>query len=246
MSEPLELTIAMPCLDEAKTLRACIERAHGFLRRTGLRGEIVIADNGSTDGSREIARDAGARVVEIARRGYGAAMIGALTAARGTYVIIGDADASYDFGNLDGFVAALRGGAGMVVGNRFAGGIAPGAMPFLNRYLGNPALSLIGRILFPTPVRDFHCGLRGLRRDLVPALNLTGEGMELASEMVVKAALAGIVTVEIPTTLARDGRSRAPHLRPWLDGLRHLRLLLHLAPRGLAARVRGRGRSKSH
>lgn len=226
----IELTILMPCLNEAETLAACIRKARGYLDRSGVRGEVVIADNGSTDGSQAIAESLGARVVAVPRRGYGAALIAGIEAAEGRFVIMGDSDDSYDFANLDGFVATLRDGADLVMGNRFRGGIAPGAMPPLHRYLGNPVLSTIGRVLYRTPVGDFHCGLRGFARAAVLRLGLSSPGMEFASEMVIKASLAGLRIAEVPTTLSPDGRSRPPHLRSFPDGWRHLKLLLTFAP----------------
>ena len=229
----IELTILMPCLNEAATVGGCVARARGFLERTGIEGEVLIADNGSDDGSHEVAQRAGARVVTVAERGYGAALAGGIAAARGRYVIMGDADDSYDFGRLDGFVAKLREGYPLVMGNRFRGEIREGAMPFLHRYLGNPVLSFVGRLLFRTGVGDFHCGLRGFDRDAVRALHLTTTGMEFASELVVKAALAGWRIAEVPTTLSPDGRGRPPHLRTWRDGWRHLRFLLLFSPRWL-------------
>src|SRR5579864_45684 len=231
--DPLELTILMPCLNEAETVLHCVAEARSFLLRTGIAGEVLVADNGSSDNSAALARRAGARVVTVAERGYGAALRAGIAAARGCFVIIGDADGSYDFANLDAFVAKLRDGCDLVMGNRFAGGIAPGAMPLLHRYLGNPLLSLIGRLICGAPIGDFHCGLRGLRRDAILGLNLRTTGMEFASEMVVGAALAGLVISQVPTTLAADGRSRPPHLRTWQDGWRHLRFLLMVSPRWL-------------
>jgi len=228
-----ELTILMPCLDEAETIGVCVAKARRFLERSGIAGEILVADNGSTDGAQAIARRLGARVVDIAERGYGAALIGGIHAARGTYVIMGDSDDSYDFAALDLFVARLRAGYALVVGNRFQGGIARGAMPALHRYLGNPVLSAVGRIFFHSPCGDFHCGLRGFRRDTILGLDLQAQGMEFASEMVVKATLAGLPIAEVPTTLSPDGRSRKPHLRSWRDGWRHLRFLLLFSPRWL-------------
>ncbi|MFP9136532.1 glycosyltransferase family 2 protein [Devosia sp. XGJD_8] len=233
MADELELTILMPCLNEAETLATCIRKAQGFLDRTGIAGEIVIADNGSTDGSRQIAEGLGARVVPVDQRGYGAALAGGIEAARGRFVIMGDADDSYDFAKLDAFVAQLRDGADLVMGNRFAGGIAPGAMPWHHRYIGNPVLSSVGRLFFRTPIGDFHCGLRGFSRAAVLGLNLRTTGMEFASEMVVKATLAHLDLREVPTTLAKDGRSRPPHLRSFRDGWRHLRFLLLFSPRWL-------------
>ena len=229
----MELSIIMPCLNEAETLATCIKKARGYLQRTGIRGEVVVADNGSTDGSQAIALDHGARVVNVEQRGYGAALIGGIKAAKGRYVIMADADDSYDFSRLDQFVEKLRDGYDLVMGNRFRGGIAPGAMPALHRYLGNPVLSGIGRAFFPTTIGDFHCGLRGFRKAAIEDLNLRTTGMEFASEMVVKAALAKLRITEVPTTLSPDGRSRPPHLRSWRDGWRHLRFLLLFAPRSL-------------
>jgi hypothetical protein len=228
-----ELTILMPCLNEAETLETCVRKARGFLEEHGIDGEVVIADNGSTDGSQDIARTAGARVVDIPTRGYGAALIGGIEAARGEYVIMGDADDSYDFTALMPYVTQLRDGAELVMGNRFEGGIAPGAMPPLHRYLGNPVLSFIGRLFFRTSIGDFHCGLRGFRRSSIVALDLRTTGMEFASEMVVKATLADLRIDEVPTTLSPDGRTRAPHLNTWRDGWRHLRFLLLYSPRWL-------------
>ena len=230
---PIELTILMPCLNEAETLGICIEKALGFLRRSGISGEVLIADNGSSDGSQEIAARLGARVTHVPEKGYGAALIAGIAAARGRYVIMGDSDDSYDFSVLDPFIAKLRDGFDLVMGNRFKGGIAPGAMPPLHRYLGNPVLSTIGRIFFASPIRDFHCGLRGFSRDAMMALELRAPGMEFASEMVVKATMRGLRIAEVPTTLSPDGRSRPPHLRSWRDGWRHLRFLLIFCPRWL-------------
>ena len=233
MVDHLELTILMPCLNESETLAACIGKARAFLERSGIDGEVLIADNGSTDGSQAIAVAAGAVVVPVAQRGYGAALAGGIEAARGRYVIMGDADDSYDFSRLDAFVDQLRAGADLVMGNRFAGGIASGAMPWHHRYIGNPLLSALGRLLFHTPIRDFHCGLRGFSRAAILGLNLRTTGMEFASEMVVKATLAQLDIREVPTTLAKDGRSRPPHLRSFRDGWRHLRFLLLFSPRWL-------------
>ena len=226
----IELTILMPCLNEAETLATCIRKAHGYLEASGVKGEVMVADNGSTDGSQAIAEDLGAVVVPVAQRGYGAALSAGIAAARGRFVIMGDSDDSYDFSRLDAFVSRLRDGADLVMGNRFKGGIAKGAMPPLHRYLGNPVLSTIGRVLYRTPVGDFHCGLRGFSRSAILKLGLTSPGMEFASEMVMKASLAGLTIAEVPTTLSPDGRSRPPHLRSWRDGWRHLKLLLTFAP----------------
>jgi len=228
-----ELTILMPCLNEAATVGVCVDKARGFLQRGGIDGEVLVADNGSSDGSREIAQRAGARVVEVSQRGYGAALGAGIAAARGRYVIMADADDSYDFSRLEAFVEKLRQGHPLVMGNRFKGGIRPGAMPPLHRYLGNPVLSFIGRLLFGTRVRDFHCGLRGFDREAVRALDLRTPGMEFASELVVKAALAGWRIAEVPVVLHPDGRGRPPHLRSWRDGWRHLRFLLLFSPRWL-------------
>ncbi len=233
MADGLELTILMPCLNEAETLAVCIEKARGFLERTGIAGEVVVSDNGSTDGSQEIALSHGARVVHAPERGYGAALSAGIAAARGRYVIMGDADDSYDFGKLDAFVAELRKGADLVMGNRFAGGIAPGAMPWHHRYIGNPVLSWVGRLFFGAPIRDFHCGLRGFSKAAIEGLSLRTTGMEFASEMVVKARLSKLDMREVPTMLHPDGRSRPPHLRSFRDGWRHLRFLLLFSPRWL-------------
>ncbi|MFI5063119.1 MAG: glycosyltransferase family 2 protein, partial [Streptosporangiales bacterium] len=223
----------MPCLDEAETVGVCVRKARGFLAAAGVAGEVLVADNGSGDGSQEVALAAGARVVSVAERGYGSTLLGGIRAARGEFVIMGDADDSYDFTSLMPFLERLRAGADLVMGNRFLGGIEPGAMPALHRYLGNPVLSFIGRLFFKINVGDFHCGLRGFRRDSALALGLQTSGMEFASEMVVRATLAGQRVEEVPTTLAPDGRSRPPHLRSWRDGWRHLRFLLLFSPRWL-------------
>jgi len=229
----MELTILMPCLDEAATIARCIAKARGYLERASITGEVLVADNGSTDDSRALAEAAGARVICAPMRGYGSALRAGIEAARGQYVIMGDADDSYDFSRLDAFVEKLRAGFPLVMGNRFKGGILPGAMPPLHRYLGNPALSGIGRLFFRTGIGDFHCGLRGFDREKVLALGLRTPGMEFASELVVKAAVAGWRIAEVPTALAVDGRGRPSHLRSWRDGWRHLRLLLLFSPRWL-------------
>ena len=232
-SGALELTILMPCLNEAETLAVCIGKAQAFLQREGIAGEVLIADNGSTDGSPEIAAGLGARVVPVSARGYGAALLGGIAHARGRFVIMGDADDSYDFSALQAFVGRLREGAELVMGNRFKGGIEPGAMPPLHRYLGNPVLSFIGRLFFRIGTGDFHCGLRGFNTEAIRRLDLQTTGMEFASEMVVRSALAGLRIEEVPTTLKPDGRSRPPHLRTWRDGWRHLKFLLVYNPRWL-------------
>ncbi|QUD87850.1 glycosyltransferase family 2 protein [Phenylobacterium montanum] len=232
-SSPLELTILMPCLNEAETIEICVRKARGFLERSGVKGEVLIADNGSTDGSQALAEKEGARVVAVPEKGYGAALMGGIKAAQGRFVIMGDADDSYDFENLEGMVQHLRDGAELVMGNRFKGGIAPGAMPFLHKYLGNPVLSFIGRLFFKIPIGDFHCGLRGFSRASILDLGLQSPGMEFASEMVVKASLYDLRIEETPTTLKPDGRSRPPHLKTWRDGWRHLRFLLLHSPRYL-------------
>ncbi len=232
-TSPCELTILMPCLDEAETLAVCVDKAQAYLQRSGVEGEVLVADNGSTDGSQAIAVAHGARVVEIASKGYGSALIGGIQAAAGRYVVMGDADDSYDFSALDGFLARLRAGDQLVMGNRFQGGIEPGAMPPLHKYLGNPVLSFVGRFLFRSPIGDFHCGLRGFDRRAMLDLHLQTTGMEFASEMIVKSTLGGLRVSEVPTTLKKDGRSRPPHLRSWRDGWRHLRFLLIFSPRWL-------------
>ncbi|MEO6803052.1 MAG: glycosyltransferase family 2 protein [Granulicella sp.] len=229
----LTVTILMPCLNEAETLAFCVRQAMTALRDNHVEGEVLIADNGSTDGSQQIAIDEGARVVNVPTRGYGAALTAGIEAARGKYILMADADASYHFEHLPRFLPRLEEGYDLVMGNRFSGSIEPGAMPPLHRYLGNPVLSAIGRIFFGIPVRDFHCGLRAFRRDSILALNLRTTGMEFASEMVVKSSLARLRMTEVPTTLSPDGRSRPPHLRSWRDGWRHLRFLLLYSPRWL-------------
>jgi hypothetical protein len=223
----------MPCLNEAKTLAVCIARAKETLEKHGIRGEIVIGDNGSTDGSQEIARSLGARVIDVPQKGYGAALLGGFAAARGAYIVMGDSDASYDFGEVPRYLEKLRAGKDLVMGNRFhpQGAIKPGAMPWKNKHIGNPILSGIGRLFFRIPVRDFHCGIRGFKKSALEKLDLRSTGMELASEMVVKAQLHGLAIDEVPATLSPDGRDRPPHLRPWRDGWRHLRFLLLYSPR---------------
>lgn len=228
-----ELSVVLPCLDEAETLAICLRKANQSASSLGVAVELIVADNGSTDGSQEIARANGARVIDVETRGYGAALAAGISAARGTFVIMADADDSYALDDLGPFIEELRGGADLVMGNRFAGTIEPGAMPFIHRYLGNPVLSFIGRTMFHTPVGDFHCGMRGFRRDAIAQLDLRTIGMEFASEMVVKASVGQLDIREVPTTLRPDGRTRPPHLRTWRDGWRHLRFLLLMSPRWL-------------
>lgn len=223
----------MPCLNEAATVAVCVDAARQAVRDLGITGEVVVADNGSTDGSPDIAAAHGARVVPVADRGYGAALLAGVEAARGRYVVMGDADLSYDFGEAGRYLAKLRDGFDLVMGNRFAGAIEPGAMPWLHRYLGNPVLSALGRRFFGSPVGDFHSGMRGFRRDAMLGLRLRTTGMEFASEMVVRASLAKLRIAEVPTTLRPDERGRPPHLRTWRDGWRHLRFLLLYSPRWL-------------
>jgi glycosyltransferase involved in cell wall biosynthesis len=229
----IEVSVVMPCLNEAETLATCIEKAQRSLRELNVSGEIVIADNGSTDGSQEIARSLGARVVDVSAKGYGNALMGGIAAAEGKYVIMGDADDSYEFSSLGPFIEQLRAGYELVMGNRFRGGIKAGAMPPLHRYLGNPVLTFVGRLFFRSPVGDFHCGLRGFSKAAIAKLDLRTTGMEFASEMVVKATLQKMRIAEVPTTLSPDGRNRPPHLRSWRDGWRHLRFLLLFSPRWL-------------
>jgi hypothetical protein len=232
-STRIELSILMPCLNEAETLGCCIEKALRFLANNRVPGEIVIADNGSTDGSRQIAQSYDVRVIDVPTRGYGAALAAGINTARGRYVIMGDADDSYDFGALMPFLEDLRAGNDIVMGDRFKGGIDPGAMPLLHRYLGNPVLSFLGRLFFGITCRDFHCGLRGFSREAISRLGLKTTGMEFASEMLVRAGLAKLKITSVPTHLAKDGRSRPPHLQTWRDGWRHLRFLLLFSPRWL-------------
>jgi glycosyltransferase involved in cell wall biosynthesis len=229
----MELTILMPCLDEAQTITVCVQKACEFLRRSAIEGEVVVADNGSTDGSPALALAAGARVVRIEDKGYGNALIGGIAAAEGRFVIMADADDTYDFSQLDAFIDKLRAGNLLVIGNRFSGGIRAGAMPLMHRYIGNPLLSFLGRLFFSSPIGDFHCGLRGLDRAAALQLRLHAPGMEFASEMIVKATLAGWRIAEVPTVLSAPGPPRSSHLRSWRDGWRHLRFLLLMSPRWL-------------
>lgn len=229
----MEYTILMPCLNEAETVALCVSKARGWLEERSVTGEVVVADNGSTDGSQELARCAGARVISVPQRGYGAALLAGIENARGRFVVMGDADDSYDFSDLDAFRSALDDGADLVMGNRFQGGIEKGAMPALHRYVGNPVLSGIGRLFFGSRIGDFHCGLRAFRRSAILSLHLQSTGMEFASEMVVKATMQDFEIAEVPTTLRPDGRTRPPHLRAGRDGWRHLRFLLLYCPRWL-------------
>jgi glycosyltransferase involved in cell wall biosynthesis len=229
----LELTVVLPCLDEAETVEVCVRKALASMRELGVAGEVILADNGSTDGSQELARAAGARVVDVPLRGYGAAIRGGIEEARGRYILMADADDSYALDDLGPFVEAMRAGNDLVMGNRFKGGIEPGAMPFLHKYLGNPVLSFIGRLFFKGDIGDFHCGIRAFRADKARELGLRTTGMEFASELVVRASVAGWQITEVPTVLRPDGRSRPPHLRTWRDGWRHLKFLLAFSPRWL-------------
>ena len=228
-----EVSVVLPCLNEAETLEVCIRKAQQSLTRLGIIGEVIVADNGSTDGSQNIARAVGARVIPVPSRGYGNALLAGFRESKGQYIIMGDADDSYALDKLDPFVEELRNGADLVMGNRFGGKIHKGAMPWLHKYLGNPILSFIGRILFRSKIRDFHCGMRGLNRQRILALDLHTSGMEFASELVVKAMLSDYLIAEVSTDLKPDGRSRPPHLRTWRDGWRHLRFLLSYSPRWL-------------
>jgi glycosyltransferase involved in cell wall biosynthesis len=231
--EGIEVSIVMPCLNETETLAACIQQAQRAIERGELAAEIIVADNGSTDGSPMIARELGARVVEAPRKGYGNALIAGIGGARGKFVVMGDADSSYDFGAIGPFIERLRQGDDLVIGNRFTGGIEPGAMPWLHRWLGNPVLSRLSRIFFHAPVGDIHCGLRAVRKEAFERMQLRAAGMEFASEMVIKASLKGMRISEVPVVLRPDGRSRPPHLRTWRDGWRHLRFMLLFSPRWL-------------
>jgi len=229
----LELTVVLPCLNEALTIEGCVREAVEALQAAGISGEVLVADNGSTDGSQQLASVAGARVVPIAIKGYGNALRGGIAAARGRYILMGDADGSYNFPPLPRFVERLRAGADLVMGNRFLGGIEPGAMPWKNRHIGNPLLSFIGRLFFRTGIGDFHCGLRAFSAAAYRKMDLRTTGMELASEIVIKSVLFGLRVEEVPTVLRKDGRDRPPHLRPWRDGWRHLRFMLLFSPRWL-------------
>jgi hypothetical protein len=236
VNDELELTIVMPCLNEAETLARCLEKARTGLAGAGVRGEIIVADNGSTDGSQAIAQAHGARLVPVAAKGYGSALRGGIEAAQGRWIIMGDADDSYDFSRLEGFVQKFREGYELVMGCRMprgGGTVMPGAMPWKNRWLGNPVLSFIGRLFFTCPAQDFHCGLRGFTKAAYEKMELKTTGMEFASEMVIKATFKSLRITEVPVTLHPDGRSRPPHLKPWRDGWRHLRFMLIYSPRWL-------------
>lgn len=233
MPDTLEVSIVIPCLNEARTVGRCVEKAAGWLRRAGVSGEVLVADNGSTDGSQAAVTAAGGHVVPVAQRGYGSALMGGIAASRGRFVIMGDADDTYDFSRLDAFVERLRAGDDLVVGNRYQGGIQSGAMPPLNRYIGNPVLTACGRLLFRSRVGDFYCGLRAFRREAVLRMDMRATGMEFAIEQVVKAALLGLQVSEVPTTLSPDAEGRRPHLRPLRDGWRTIRFMLLYSPRWL-------------
>jgi glycosyltransferase involved in cell wall biosynthesis len=229
-SAPVELTVLMPCLDEARTVGACVAKARETCRAHGIDAEILVADNGSSDGSQRLARESGARVIHVPARGYGAALRAGIDAARGRFVVIADADDSYDFGDIPAFLAQLRSGADLVVGSRFRGTIHPGAMPVLHRFLGNPVLTWILNLFFGAGVSDAHCGMRGFSRAAIRALSLRSSGMEFASEMIIRAAQEKLSVREVPTSLRPDGRGRRPHLRTWRDGWRHLRFMLLFSP----------------
>jgi glycosyltransferase involved in cell wall biosynthesis len=234
--ENTEVSIVMPCLNEAETLLGCIHEAQNAIRSCGVVGEVVIADNGSTDGSPRIAEETGARVVDVKDKGYGSALMGGIKAARGKYVLMGDADGSYNFGELPAFLDRLRAGRQIVMGCRLPSGgghIEPGAMPWKHRWIGNPVLSGLGKLFFRAPVADFHCGLRAFDRRAILDLDLRCTGMEFASEMVVKSVVARLKFAQVPITLRPDGRSRPPHLRSWRDGWRHLRFMLLYSPKWL-------------
>jgi glycosyltransferase involved in cell wall biosynthesis len=236
VTDPVELTILMPCLNEAETIARCIEKAKLGIQRSCVRGEILIADNGSTDGSVQIAEKSGARIVQVKEKGYGSALVGGIQAAAGKWIIMGDADDSYDFSEITGFVKKFQGGFDLIMGCRLpigGGTISPGAMPWKNRWIGNPTLSFIGRLFFKCPAHDFHCGLRGFTKAAFEKLDLQTTGMEFASEMVIKSTFKKLKIAEVPITLHKDGRTRPPHLKPWRDGWRHLRFMLLFSPQWL-------------
>jgi len=225
-----ELTVLMPCLNEARTVGTCVRKAVEVCSRSGIDAEVLVADNGSTDGSPEIAREAGARVIPVPQRGYGAALRAGIEAARGRLIVMGDADDSYEFADIPNFVARLREGDELVMGSRFRGTIYPGAMPPLHRYLGNPVLTWILNLFFGAGISDAHCGMRGFQRDAIRRLSLRSSGMEFASEMIIRAAQERVRISEVPTSLRPDARDRKPHLRTWRDGWRHLRFMLLFSP----------------
>ncbi len=230
MTQEVEFTILMPCLNEAQTLKTCIVKAYEGLAAAQVSGEVLIADNGSTDHSPEIAEREGARVVYVSKRGYGAALLAGIQSAKGEYVIMGDSDDSYDWSKIQSFVEYLHAGYDVVMGTRLKGTILPNAMPPLHRWLGNPVLTFIGNVLFGTRISDYHCGMRGFKRASVLQINLHTPGMEFATEFVAKAALHRLKMTEVPITYYPDGRSRRPHLRTWQDGWRHLSFMLLLSP----------------
>lgn len=232
-SGSVELSVVMPCLNEALTIGSCIESALKAVQSAEIQAEIIIADNGSTDGSQAIGRSLGARVIDVSQKGYGNALRAGIQASRGIYVLFADSDGSYDFGAIPDFIEPLRSGSELVIGNRFLGGISPGAMPFLHRYLGNPVLSFLGRVFFDSKIGDFHCGIRAFSRDAIRKLDLRSGGMEFATEMIAKAEREKLRITEIPTTLSQDGRDRPPHLNTWRDGWRHLKFMLQYTPRWL-------------
>ncbi len=235
-SDPIEVSIVMPCLDEAETVANCVREAKSALEKAGVRGEVVVSDNGSQDDSRTLAEQAGARVVSVSEKGYGNALMGGIASSNGKYVLMGDADVSYDFGELPRFLGKLRDGADLVLGCRLSKGggtILPGAMPWKHRWIGNPILTALGRLFFEPGVDDFHCGLRAFRKDVILALDLQCTGMEFASEMIVKASLSSLQIEQVAITLRPDGRNHPPHLRSWRDGWRHLRFMLLFTPKWL-------------
>ena len=233
VSDQIELSIVLPCLNEERTVGRCVAQAMSFLACHNIQGEVIVADNGSSDQSTEVARAGGAVIVHVDERGYGNALKGGFQAARGKFIIMADADESYDLIHLMPFVEKLREGYDLVMGNRFKGGIKNGAMPWHHKYIGNPILSFVGQLFFQTPAKDFHCGLRGFTKEAIDQMNLQTTGMELASEIVIKASILGMRVCEVPTTLSPDGRDRPPHLRSFRDGWRHLRFLLIYSPRWL-------------
>ncbi|MEO8205301.1 MAG: glycosyltransferase family 2 protein [Chthoniobacterales bacterium] len=232
----MELTILIPCLNEVETLALCVNKALASLKASGVSGEVLVADNGSTDGSVALAESLGARVINVPEKGYGSALNAGIHAAKGKWIIMGDADDSYDFSKIDPFLEKLREGYDLVMGCRLPNGggtIIPGAMPWKNRWLGNPVLSFLGRLFFHIKIHDFHCGMRGFIAESFRKINLKTTGMEFASEMVIKATLENLSITEVPVTLHKDARSRPPHLKPWRDGWRHLRFMLIYSPKWL-------------